>query len=254
MGVLFESILLFSLAVLIILMGLLVYYFKKRIVEVEQKNATCLEIVQDVYTQHMKLRNEMYSIMMSSQGPQQEPHHQHQPKHQHYYEDEQRDDRIKIVLSDEDDDDSEEDEVDSENEDDSDDDSEDESDSDEESIVEKKRDINDIDYDDLKQEDDSDKKIKVVSVDLTFDEEVEINVDEEDLDDVDGETELKSLQPSEAPIVVNKVEAPPITKEELKKLTPSALKSLLTGKGVPADQVSKMKKNELIEKLLQDSV
>jgi hypothetical protein len=235
-------------------MGLLVYYFKKRIVEVEQKNATCLEIVQDVYTQHMKLRNEMYSIMMSSQGPQQEPHHQHQPKHQHqhYYEDEQRDDRIKIVLSDEDEVDSEEDEVDSEEDEvDSEVDSEDESESDEESI---KRDINDIDYDDLKQEDDSDKKIKVVSVDLTFNEEVEINVDDEDLDEIDGETELKSLQPIEAPIVVNKVEAPPITKEELKKLTPSALKSLLTGKGVPADQVSKMKKNELIEKLLQDSV
>lgn len=240
MGVLFESILLFSLAVLIILMGLLVYYFKKRIVEVEQKNASCLEIVQDVYTQHMKLRNEMYSIMMSSQGPQQEP------QHQHYYEDEQRDDRIKIVLSEDD-------------EDDSDSDSEEESDSDNESddnsVAESiKRDINDIDYDDLKQEDESDKKIKVVSVDLTFDEEVEINVDDEDIDEVDGETELKSLQPIEAPIVVNKVEAPPITKDELKKLTPSALKSLLTGKGVPADQVSKMKKNELIEKLLQESV
>lgn len=250
MGVLFESILLFSLAVLIILMGLLVYYFKKRIVEVEQKNASCLEIVQDVYTQHMKLRNEMYSIMMSSQGPQQEPQHQHH----HYYEDEQRDDRIKIVLSDED-------EVDSEDEDavDSDSDSEEESDSDNESddnsVAESiKRDINDIDYDDLKQEDESDKKIKVVSVDLTFDEEVDINVDDEDFDEVDGETELKSLQPIEAPIVVNKVEAPPITKDELKKLTPSALKSLLTGKGVSADQVSKMKKNELIEKLLQESV
>ena len=249
MGVLFESILLFSLAVLIILMGLLVYYFKKRIVEVEQKNASCLEIVQDVYTQHMKLRNEMYSIMMSSQGPQQEPqHHQPQHQHQHYYEDDQRDDRIKIVLSEDDEDDSEEDEDSVDSNSDSDSDSEDE---DAESI---KRDINDIDYDDLKQEDESDKKIKVVSVDLTFDEEVDINVDDEDLDEVDGETELKSLQPIEAPIVVNKVEAPPITKDELKKLTPSALKSLLTGKGVTADQVSKMKKNELIEKLLQESV
>ena len=239
MGVLFESILLFSLAVLILLMGLLVYYFKKRIVEVEQKNASCLEIVQDVYTQHMKLRNEMYSIMTSSQGSHEEPQHHHQ--HQHYYEDDQRDDRIKIVLSEDDED--------------SDSDSDSDSESDDNSVAESiTKDINDIDYDDLKQEDESDKKIKVVSVDLTFDEEVDINVDDEDLDEVDGETELKSLQPIEAPIVVNKVEAPPITKDELKKLTPSALKSLLTGKGVPADQVSKMKKNELIEKLLQESV
>ncbi len=236
MGVLFESILLFSLAVLIILMGLLVYYFKKRIVEVEQKNASCLEIVQDVYTQHMRLRNEVYSMMMIGDQQQQ---HQQQQQHSHYDFQEQRDDRIKIVLSEE------------EEESDDDDSDDDESDDDDESIDEKKiTDINDIDFDDdLKQEEEE--KIKVVSVDLTFDEEVEINVDDEESEE---ETELKSLQPIDTPIVVNKVEAPPITKDELKKLTPSALKALLTGKGMPADQVSKMKKNDLIEKLLQENV
>jgi len=240
MGVLFESILLFSLAVLIILMGLLVYYFKKRIVEVEQKNESCLEIVQDVYTQHMKLRNDVYSLMIADQHQQQPEQHQH-----HYYNtQEQRDDRIKIVLSEEDESDDDDDAGDVSDESDASDDSEDD-----ESIDEKKRDINDIDYDDdLKQETE---KIKVVSVDLTFDEEVEINVDDEESEE---ETELKSLQPIDAPIVVNKVDAPPITKEDLKKLTPSALKALLTGKGVPADQVSKMKKNDLIEKLLQENV
>ena len=235
MGVLFESILLFSLAVLIILMGLLVYYFKKRIVEVEQKNASCLEIVQDVYTQHMRLRNEVYSTIMIGD---QQHHQQHQQQHSHYDFQEQRDDRIKIVLSEEEEAEDSDDEE-SDDSDDSDDD---------ESIDEKKRDINDIDYDDLKQEQE---KIKVVSVDLTFDEEVEINVDDEESEE---ETELKSLQPIDTPIVVNKVDAPPITKDELKKLTPSALKALLTGKGVPADQVSKMKKNDLIEKLLQENI
>jgi hypothetical protein len=59
MGVLFESILLFSLAVLIILVGLLVYYFKKRIVEIEQKNTKCLEIVQDVYMQQLQMKKEI---------------------------------------------------------------------------------------------------------------------------------------------------------------------------------------------------
>ena len=63
MGVLFESILLFSLAVLIILVGLLVYYFKKRIVEIEQKNAKCLEIAQDVYMQQMQMKKEVFSIL-----------------------------------------------------------------------------------------------------------------------------------------------------------------------------------------------
>ena len=96
MGVLFESILLFSLAVLIIVMGLLVYYFKKRIVEVEQQNASCLEIVQDVYTQHMKLRNEVYSVMAY------QSHDEHVNMPQMVYRNEEdRDDRIKIVLSEE---------------------------------------------------------------------------------------------------------------------------------------------------------
>ena len=240
MSVLFESILLFSLAVLIVLMGLLVYYFKKRIVEVEQKNASCLEIVQDVYAQHMKLRNEMYSFLAY-----QEPH---QPQHQHQHR-EERDDRIKIVLSEEEDQyDDEDDDV---NEDDDDDVNEDDDD-----------DVNEDDDDD---EDDDDNKeevnhevipetIKVVSVDLSFDEAVEINIDDEEPEEVEEESELKSLETTDVPIIVNKVGPPQITKEELKKLTPSSLKSLLTGKGFPADKVSKMKKNELIEKLLEQNV
>ena len=89
-------------------------------------------------------------------------------------------------------------------------------------------------------------------MDLKFPEEVEINVDEDEPEE-EEESELKSLEPTDQ-IVVNKVGPTQISKEELKKLTPSALKSLLTGKGLPADQVAKMKKNELIEKLLQSNV
>jgi hypothetical protein len=234
MGVLFESRLLFSLAVLIILMGLLVYYFKKRIVEVEQKNASCLEIVQDVYTQHMTLRNEMYSLLAYQPSAEHPPL---QPKQMVYYHNEEdRDDRIKIVLS-EDDDESDED-MDDESDEDMDDESDDDVDDVNEQVVETP----------------DDDKIKVVSVDLTFDEAVEINVDEDDVEEIEDEPELKSLESVDAPIVVNKVGPPQITKEELKKLTPSALKSLLIGKGVPADKVSKMKKNELVEKLLEENV
>jgi len=125
MGVLFESILLFSLAVLIILVGLLVYYFKKRIVEVEQNNASCLEVVQDVYLQHVKLRNEFYSLVVTHQ---QQSHPHFEQKHEV-----QTENRIKIELSeDESSDDEEEEDNDSDidDSDDSDDDDSDEADDD----------------------------------------------------------------------------------------------------------------------------
>jgi len=58
----FESILLFSLAILVIAVGLLVYYFKKRIADVEQKTTKCLEIVHDVFVQHIQLKGEVAQI------------------------------------------------------------------------------------------------------------------------------------------------------------------------------------------------
>ncbi len=224
MGVLFESILLFSLAVLIILVGLLVYYFKKRIVDVEQKNATCLEIVQDVYTQHMKLRNEIYSMIQNEQQQQQPVQTHMQSLHQHIHS--PADNRIKIELSDDDDDD----EV-----------SEDGSE--------------DIDSEDGAESDNEDndeenKGVKIVSVDLKIPENYEINdIDEDPEEEPEEEPELKSLEPSD-PIIINKVGPADISKEDFKKLTPSALKALLIGKGMPADQVNKMKKADLIKNLM----
>ena len=225
MGVMFESVLLFSLAVLIILVGLLVYYFKKRIVDVEQKNATCLELVQDVYSEHMKLRNQMMMVMSS---------HSHAPMHSlaseplssHTCLHSQVDDRIKIDLSEADSDD-DDDELDNESID---------EDSDDESIDESDDEIED--------------KIKIVSVDLKFPEEFEVNIDEDANDEDAGESELQSLDTTVEPVVVNKVGPADISKDELKKLTPTALKTLLVGKGVSADEISKMKKNELIQKLM----
>jgi len=63
MELMFESILLFSLAVLVIAIGLMVYYFKNRIVEIEQKNTKCLEIVHDVFLQHIQLKAEVSNII-----------------------------------------------------------------------------------------------------------------------------------------------------------------------------------------------
>jgi len=59
MKIVFESVLLFSLAVLVIAVGLLVYYFKNRISDLETKNTKCLEIVNDIYSQHNQLKAEV---------------------------------------------------------------------------------------------------------------------------------------------------------------------------------------------------
>ena len=207
MGVLFESILLFSLAVLIILVGLLVYYFKKRIVEIEQKNAKCLEIAQDVYMQQIKLKKEVFSILFQQPQPQY-----------------QVDKKIHVELSEE----SESEESESEDDKSEDDKSED-------------------------SESDDDKSVsdtKIVNVDLTFPEECEINIDEEESDNNEfidePEPDIVSLEPE--PIIVNKVES--VAKGELQKMTPASLKSLLISKGVSADTVSKLKKKELIDMLM----
>lgn len=66
MGAFFETALLFSLAVLIILIGLLVYYFKGRVVELEQNNAKCLEIISDVYNSHSMLKQTVTAMLMEA--------------------------------------------------------------------------------------------------------------------------------------------------------------------------------------------
>lgn len=82
MEIVFESILLFSLAVLVIAIGLLVYYFKKRIADIEQKNTKCLEIVHDVFVQHMQLKAEFAQSRIMPD----------------FYQQQNQDDRIKIHL------------------------------------------------------------------------------------------------------------------------------------------------------------
>jgi hypothetical protein len=209
MGVLFESILLFSLAVLIILVGLLVYYFKKRIVEIEQKNAKCLEIAQDVYMQQIQLKKEVFSILFQQPQPQYPV-----------------DEKIHVELSEESESESESDESESD---------ESESDESESDESEDEKSVSDT---------------KIVNVNLTFPEECEINIDDEESDDNEiidePEPEIVSLEPE--PIIVNKVES--VTKEELQKMTPASLKSLLISRGVSADAVSKLKKKELIDMLM----
>ena len=64
MSAFFESALLFSLAILIVLVGLLVYYFKDRLLQLEQKNNQCLDIIKDVYTAHSELKTTVENMMI----------------------------------------------------------------------------------------------------------------------------------------------------------------------------------------------
>jgi hypothetical protein len=69
MKIVFESVLLFSLAVLVIAVGLLVYYFKNRISDLETKNTKCLEIVNDIYSQHNQLKAEVVNRTSNLASP-----------------------------------------------------------------------------------------------------------------------------------------------------------------------------------------
>jgi len=232
MSLLFESILLFSLAVLIILVGMLVYYFKKRIVDIEQKNAKCFEIVQDVYMQQMQLKKDVFAVLFREQeavftqtqhleGGVNERTLNERTLNEHSIKD-----RIHVELS--------------ESEDESDESDDDESDDDE---------------DNESSRDESSPKIKIVNVDLSYPEECDISIDEESEseDEIidEPESEIVSLNNQET-IVVNKVEdtRKSVSKEDLQKMSPASLKSLLISKGVPAETVNKLKKKELVDMLL----
>jgi len=228
MGLLFESILLFSLAVLIILVGMLVYYFKKRIVDIEHKNAKCFEIVQDVYMQQMQLKKDVFAVLFREQE-EVFTQTQHLQENHHDPNESALNERIRVELS----------ESESESESDDEESDDDESDDDESSCDESSC-------------DESSPKIKIVNVDLSYPEECDISIDDESEseDEIvdEPESEIVSLNNQE-PIVVNKVEdtRKPVSKEELQKMSPATLKSLLISKGGNAETVNKMKKKELVK-------
>jgi hypothetical protein len=230
MSLLFESILLFSLAVLIILVGMLVYYFKKRIVDIEQKNAKCFEIVQDVYMQQMQLKKDVFAVLFREQEAVfTQTHQEEHSVNQHTT----LKDRIHVELSE------------------SEDESDDESDDNESSRDESSRDESSRDE---SSRDESSPKIKIVNVDLSYPEECDISIDEESEseDEIvdEPESEIVSLNNQET-IVVNKVEdtRKPVSNEDLQKMSPASLKSLLISKGGNAETVNKLKKKELVDKL-----
>jgi hypothetical protein len=102
--------------------------------------------------------------------------------------------------------------------------------------------------------DDDEQKVKIVNVNLDYPKECDIDIDNESEseDEIIDEPEagIVSLDEAET-IVVNKVDSPKnaVSKDELQKMSPATLKSLLVSKGQNAESVGKMKKKELVDML-----
>ena len=257
MGAFFESALLFSLAVLIVLMGLLIYYFKGRITDLEQKNMKCLELIGDVYKSHLELKRgisipfirEQIGGMQQTEDPRIEDPRIEDPRIE--------DPRIKIELQ-------EQSSHDNFYDDDDDDDDSDDSD--------------DSDSDDEDTENNSDNQIKTVNVDLSGSIELseEIDVEDMEIEDVDAisNDEVIKIENSK-PIVVNKIEidgeieldidgdnaehndqtqaAEQSKRDSYKKMSLPALRGFIISNGYQTDnaKLQKMKKNELIDLIIE---
>ena len=232
MGAFFESALLFSLAVLIILIGLLIYYFKGRVNDLEQKSMKCLELVGDVYKSHLDLKqhvaivaNARPATVLSAATEQVGG----SPRIQVHLEE----------FSDEEDD-----------SDDSDDDDSDDSDD---------------------EDEDFPPQIKMVNVDLTETleaEEIDIDIDidiDEDAEQNNETSEIVEITEKD-PIVVNKIEDEDAEetqtsnesstvndRESYKKMALPALRGFIISKGYQTDsaKLQKMKKNELIDLIME---
>jgi hypothetical protein len=247
MGAFFESALLFSLAVLIVLVGLLIYYFKGRIVDIEQKNMKCLDIINDVYKSHLEFKqmvqNEFQDlivnkniVLMSDTLSHGGSDHQ-QALHGNI----QSDNRIMVEITENSTEDS---------------DSESESDSDSDS---------DSEFE-LHLEPDS-HKTKLINVNLSIPENYELDVDEVDeldIDELDADADADIVDMDDhTNILVNKLENSNeineikdsegitllVEKDSYKKMNLPALRSFIISKGYQTDsaKLQKMKKGELID-------
>ena len=246
MGAFFESALLFSLAVLIVLIGLLIYYFKGRITDLEQKNMKCLELIGDVYKSHLELKRGMPTMIGGQTSMPSDPrikielqeHPQYDYCNTNFYDDEDDDDD-----EDEDDDD------------------------DVDSIIEIVDNIQD-NQESNDSNDSNDNQVKMINVDLSGTIELSENMDVEEIEIEDdaaiSNDELIKVDESEL-IVVNKIEnevdevvetqsnSQNVSRESYKKMSLPALRGFIISNGYQTDnaKLQKMKKNELIDLIIE---
>lgn len=249
MGAFFESALLFSLAVLIVLIGLLIYYFKGRITDLEQKNMKCLELIGDVYKSHLELKRGMPTMIGGQTSMPSDPRIKIELQEHPQY------DYCNTNFYDDEDDDDEED------------DDEDDDDDDVDSIIE----IVDNIQDNQESNDINDSQVKMINVDLSGTIELSENMDVEEIEIEDdaaiSNDELIKVDESEL-IVVNKIEnevdevvegvetqsnSQNVSRESYKKMSLPALRGFIISNGYQTDnaKLQKMKKNELIDLIIE---
>jgi hypothetical protein len=241
MKIVFESVLLFSLAVLVIAVGLLVYYFKNRISDLETKNTKCLEIVNDVYSQHNQLKAEVAHLVNRISNlalP--------KPAMTYYREDS---DNIQFHVNEDEYDDNEEDgHYDQEEDDDV-------------KIVNVDlsgpvdSDINIVDeiedtdpYDNVEVDElagTQSKEPAIVKIDVH---DSDLESDNESRSELDNESHAESRTESRSEAFRELFN--PATKDNYKKMDVRSLRQLVITRGLATDNTARMKKNELIDILL----
>jgi hypothetical protein len=262
MKIVFESVLLFSLAVLVIAVGLLVYYFKNRISDLETKNTKCLEIVNDVYSQHNQLKAEVAHLanrtsIMASPHPLASP----KPAMTYYREDS---DNIQFHVDEGEDGDYDDNEEDGDYDQEQDDDVKIvnvdlsgpvDSDINIADEIEDTDPYENVEVDELVEEqakEPSIVKIDVHDSDLESDNESRSELDNESRTELDNDSRLEQDNESRAE---SRSEAfrelfNPATKDNYKKMDVRSLRQLVITRGLATDNTARMKKNELIDILL----
>ena len=239
MGAFFESALLFSLAVLIVLVGLLIYYFKGRIGELEQKNMKCLELVGEVYKSHLAFKQEVHGLLSVSLPMSMSstiPLSMSTPL------DMRQDPRIRVEIQEQ------SDQSDVESDDDSDDSDESESDIEEPQIKMINVDLSgSLDAEEIEMDDAEEIDLGTEDLDA---EEIEIgeveNITVNKMDEVDGEINL---------VDTDSGKLKQDDRESYKKMGLPALRSFIISKGYQTDsaKLQKMKKNELIDLIMESA-
>jgi flagellar biosynthesis GTPase FlhF len=275
-----ETFFFISLGITFILILLLVYHFKQRILAVEQKGDTLFEIINNLIMETSSLKQYVRSLPMffnrggsmeppqnTVMGPQNTPFqmHQHRPLQENEEDDEEEDDE----EEDDEEEDDEEDEEDEDDEEEEDDEpnakivvSDDEYGSNIEMEINEMTEMNEF-LSDMKTNEEHEKEVGELNL-----EELEL-LDEEDVGEVETEeVELKEEVEVESEIKVEEVEldeeqenSPSLDQEDAsnktvdlgivpdyRKMSLPELKAAVLAKSLAQD-VSKMKKNQLLQLL-----
>ena len=217
-----------SLAVLVGIVGLLAYYFKSRLAEVESKNLKSLEIIEGMYSQQQQMKQ----YILGGGGFKQQ---------QQTQDPSQYDERIKIVLDEEEESDDEEEEES--------DDEEEESDDEEPEIKKIAVDMSfpaecELDIDEEEPEYIPEDELDVhIDEQLNPNEEIIVNkLDEAEHNEADHDFEITAVKSN--------------NNDNYKKMSITALKNVLHSRGIVTDsaRLNKMKKSEIIDLLLVASL